>query len=98
MPANKRRHVERRTDGTTDITLRQLTAGIPGAELIRRRQDSLCVACGVTKMYASSTFDVPWLCERCLERVPAPPRFNYQEHREAGIRNLERLDKGDDAA
>lgn len=73
-----------------------LTAGVSGDELIRRRQASLCVACGVTKVFApSASGEQPWLCAQCLKQVPRKAPFDQKQHREDGIRNLQRLEAGD---
>ena len=71
-----------------------LTAGIPGAELIRRRAKGLCTACGVTPVFAlNASSDQPWLCARCRGRLPKKRRFDTKQHREEGIRNLDRLER-----
>ena len=73
----------------------QLTAGVPGDELIRRRQEGFCIACGFTKVHARSmSSDQPWLCDRCAKLVPPKPKFDAKQHKAEGIRNLERLEAG----
>jgi hypothetical protein len=73
-----------------------LTAGISGDELIRRRQQHLCLACGFRKVFAiSESGDQPYLCDYCRRAQASTPRFNYKKHREEGIKNLQRLDRDD---
>jgi hypothetical protein len=73
-----------------------LTAGISGAELIRRRQAHLCVGCGFRRVQAvSESGELPYLCQRCQDSLPPKPKFNYKRHREDGIANLKRWDADD---